>query len=194
MKVCGLTGGVGMGKTTIANLLAERAVKVLDTDAVARQLVQPGELALEEIRAAFGGDVVGDDGQLRRDELAKIVFADPPARQRLEAILHPRIRSVWLARIDAWRTEGMPLAVVVIPLLFETHAESHVDKIFCAACLTATQHERLLARGWTTSQINQRIAAQWTVEEKMARSDYVLWTEGGMASLARQVGLILAKV
>ena len=194
MKVCGLTGGVGMGKTTTAQFLGELGVKVLDTDTVARQLVQPGEPALGEIRTAFGVEVIGNDGQLRRDELARIVFTDGLAREKLEQILHPRIRSVWLAQIDAWRREGLPLAVVVIPLLFETNAQTHFDKIICAACLPATQHERLLARGWTTSQITLRIAAQWPVEQKMARSDYVVWSEGEMESMARQVGLILARV
>lgn len=191
MKVCGLTGGIGMGKTTTARFLIERGVKVLDTDNLARELVRPGEPALGEIQAAFGADIVGLDGQLRRDELARIVFADHSARRQLENILHPRIRSVWLAQIEVWRREGLALAVVVIPLLFETGAQSHFDKIICAACRPGTQQERLLARGWAAPHIAQRLAAQWPVEQKIARSDYVVWTEGRMESLARQVDLII---
>ncbi len=183
-----------MGKTTIAGFLSERGVKVCDTDTLARQMVQAGEPALGEIRAVFGDDVIGDDGLLRRDELAGIVFGDAAARAKLEQILHPRIRTVWLAQIETWRREGVALAVVVIPLLFETGAQSHFNKIICAACLPATQSERLLARGWTAPQINQRIAAQWPVEQKIARADYVVWTEGRMESLTRQIGLMLERI
>ena len=91
-------------------------------------------------------------------------------RKKLEAILHPRIRECWLAQIETWRRENCALALVVIPLLFETGAEPHFDKIICAACSPAAQHERLAARGWSAEQIRQRIAAQLPVEQKIARS------------------------
>jgi dephospho-CoA kinase len=147
---------------------------------------------LAEIQNTFGSGVITTDGQLRREELARIVFANDDARRKLEAILHPRIRNAWLAQVEAWRGEGRPLAVVVIPLLYETKAEGHFDKIICAACLPPTQEERLSARGWTLAEIARRQAAQWPVEQKMARADHVLWTEGGLASLAGQVERLLA--
>jgi len=193
MKVCGLTGGVGMGKTTAAQMMAGRGVPVVETDELARDLVQPGEPALAEIHNTFGPGVITTDGRLRRDELARIVFADPEARRKLEAILHPRIRSGWLGRVEAWRGEGRPLAVVVIPLLYETQAEGHFDKVVCAACLPSTQAERLAARGWSPAEIVRRQAAQWPVQQKMARADHVLWTEGGLESLAGQVARLLAQ-
>ena len=192
MKVCGLTGGVGMGKSTAAQFFRARGAQVVDTDELARQLVQPGQPALAEIQAVFGKNIVAPDGQLRRDELAQIVFADAAARKKLEAILHPRIRERWLAQIETWRRENHPLAVVVIPLLFETQAESHFDKIICVACSAATQRERLLARGWTPEQIQQRIAAQWPVEQKIARADFVIWTDGALDMHAQQLERILA--
>jgi dephospho-CoA kinase len=192
MKVCGLTGGVGMGKSTAAEFLRKRGAQIIDTDELARQFVQPGEPALAEIEKIFGKEILSADGQLRRDRLAKIVFADPAARKKLEAILHPRIRERWLARIENWRKENCPLAVVVIPLLFETQAESHFDKIICAACPPKAQHERLRARGWSSGQIEQRIAAQMPVEQKITRSDFVIWTEGDLKAHAAQVGRILA--
>ena len=141
MKVCGLTGGVGMGKSTAAELLRTRGIPVVDTDELARELVQPGEPALAEIQAAFGDTVIAPDGQLRRDQLAHIVFAAAAARQKLEAILHPPIRKRWLARIESWRRENRPLAVVVIPLLFETRAETAFDRIICLACTAATRSD-----------------------------------------------------
>ena len=194
MKILGLTGGVGMGKSTAAGFFLLHGVRVADTDEIARQLVQPGQPALAEIRAAFGKTLLAPDGTLRRDELARIVFASEADRKKLEAILHPRIRERWLAQLETWRTEGCPLALVVIPLLFETGAESHFDKIICAACSPAAQHERLAARGWSAEQIRQRIAAQLPVGQKIARSHFVLWTEGLLASHARQVELVLRRI
>ncbi|MGD0087981.1 MAG: dephospho-CoA kinase, partial [Verrucomicrobiota bacterium] len=122
MKTLGLTGGIGMGKSTAARFLRERGAQLVDTDELARQLVEPGQPALVEIQTVFGQNVVAPDGQLRREALAQIVFTDPAARRKLESILHPRIREGWLAQVESWRTENHALAVVVIPLLFETKA------------------------------------------------------------------------
>ena len=194
MKVCGLTGGVGMGKSTAAGFLLTSGVRVIDTDDLARELVQPGEPALTEIVVAFGKEILGAEGQLQRAELARRIFASAPARQKLEAILHPRIRARWAAQIEAWRRENCPLAVVVIPLLFETDAEKHFDKILCVACSPAAQQARLRERGWPPEQILQRIAAQLPVEQKIARSHHVLWTEGTLEVHRRQITTILARL
>ena len=194
MKVCGLTGGVGMGKSTAAEFLRARGAQVVDADELARQLVQPGQPALAEIQTEFGKKVIAPDGRLRRDELARIVFADAAAREKLEAILHPRIGERWLAQIETWRGENRALAVVVIPLLFETRAESHFDKIICVACSAPVQRERLLARGWTPEQIRQRLAAQWPVEQKISRADFVVWTDGAPDTQVRQLERIFVKL
>ena len=194
MKVCGLTGGVGMGKSTAAQFLRARGAQVVDTDELARQLVQPGQPALAEIQAEFGKAIIASDGRLRREELARIVFADAAARKKLETILHPRIRERWLAQIEVWRRENRALAVVVIPLLFETRAEPHFNKIICVACSAATQRERLRARGWTPEQIQQRLAAQWPVEQKISRADFVVWTDGALDAHAPQIEQIFVKL
>jgi dephospho-CoA kinase len=194
MKVCGLTGGVGMGKSTAAGFLQASGVKVVDTDELARQLVAPGQPALAEIESVFGKNLIAADGQLRREELARIIFADHDARLKLEAILHPRIREGWLAKIETWRKEGHPLACVVIPLLFETQAEAHFKKIICVACSPASQRQRLLGRGWTSAQVEQRIAAQLPVEQKIARAHFVVWTDGDLDSHAQQLGRILPQL
>ena len=194
MKVCGLTGGVGMGKSTVAGFLRNRGAQVVDADDLARQLVQPGQPALAEIQAAFGKAILAPDGRLRRDELARIIFADAAARKKLEAILHPRIGERWLAQIETWRGENRALAVVVIPLLFETRAESHFDKIICVACSASAQRERLLARGWTPEQVRQRVAAQWPVEQKISRANFVVWTDGALDGQVRQLERIFVKL
>jgi dephospho-CoA kinase len=194
MKVCGLTGGVGMGKSTAGEILRARGAQVVDTDELARQLVKPGQPALAEIQKQFGDEVISSTGELKRAELAQIVFADAAARKKLEEILHPKIRERWLAQIETWRNENCKLAVVVIPLLFETQAESQFDKIICVACSAANQQKRLLERGWTPGQINQRIAAQMPVEEKIARSHFVIWTEGDLKSHEQQIDRVLQKL
>jgi dephospho-CoA kinase len=194
MKTFGLTGGVGMGKSTAAEFLRARGAQVVDTDELARQLVRPGEAALAEIQNIFGEKIISGDGRLRRDELAKIVFADTAARKKLEDILHPKIRERWLAQIETWRRENQKWAVVVIPLLFETQAESQFDKIICVACSAANRQKRLLERGWTPEQIRQRIAAQMPVDRKIARADFVVWTDGDLESHSAQLDLILARL
>src|SRR5262245_57284802 len=153
MNLIGLTGGIGMGKSTSADLLAQRGLPVVDTDQLARQVVEPGQPALDEIREHFGADMLDVRGELRRDRLAERVFPHEEDRKRLEAIVHPHIRALWLARVALWRAEGRKSGVVVIPLLFETGAEDYFDAIICVACSAMTQRKRLLDRGWTEAQI-----------------------------------------
>lgn len=191
MKVIGLTGGIGMGKSTCAQLLRDRGIPVVDTDDLAREVVEPGQPALVQVIEAFGADIVGPDGRLRRGELARRVFADDAARARLESILHPPIRALWRARMETWRGAAHPLAVVVIPLLFETGAESELDTTICVACSAATQRARLLARGWPPGHIEQRVRAQWPIEQKMDHADYLVWTEAGLDVHAAQIERIL---
>ena len=183
-----------MGKSTAAAFLQARGANIVDTDKLAHELVRPGQPALDEIQEAFGKDIISPDGQLRRAELANIVFTDSIARKKLEAILHPRIRERWLAQVEAWRNEKRPLAVVVIPLLFETQAESYFDKIICVACSENARCERLQARGWTPGQIQGRIAAQMPVAEKIVRANFVIWSEGELENHSRQVDSIVSRI
>jgi dephospho-CoA kinase len=169
-----------MGKSTSATILDRHGVRVLDTDALAREAVEPGQPALEEIRRAFGERMLDGTGRLRRRELAEHIFADPAARRGLEGILHPRIRERWLSEVAEWRRQGIALGAVIIPLLFETEAKGFFDVVICVACTMATQSSRLSDRGWSDVQIRQRNEAQWPVERKMLQSDRVIWTEGIM--------------
>jgi dephospho-CoA kinase len=187
MKLFGLTGGIGTGKSTSAGLLAHRGISVIDTDTIAREITAPGQPALVEIATAFGNDLIDALGKLRRAALGEIVFASPEKLTRLEAILHPRIREVWTRQVENWRRENKPAAVVVIPLLFETNAQTRFDAVLCTACSTATQHERLKGRGWSEQQIEQRLAAQWPLEKKIAASNHVIWTEASLEIHERQL-------
>ena len=183
-----------MGKSVAADLLAERGVKVVDTDILAREVVEPAQPALTEIQQLFGPDVIGENGQLNRKALATRVFANPAERQKLESIVHPRIRQAWLAAIDRFAAAGVPAVAVVIPLLYETNAAAAFDYVLCAACSVPSQRRRLLARGWSENELNQRIAAQFPIEKKMQLSDFVIWTEGSVELHAAQLDRILQRV
>ena len=134
----------------------------------------------------------------------KSVFTDPAARKKLEAILHPRIRERWLAQIETWRAapkrsdggraENHALAVVVIPLLFETQAESSFDKIICVACSAPTQHQTVAESGLDAGANPARLAAQWPIEQKIARADFVVWTDGSPDVCAQQIDRIMARL
>jgi dephospho-CoA kinase len=181
-----------MGKSAAHRLLTERGISAVDTDELARDLVEPGQPALEEIRAAFGAAILDNEGRLRRGELARVVFQDAARRKQLEEILHPRIRALWQKQIEIRRAEGRLQAVVVIPLLFETEASPLFDSIVCVACSGATQRQRLQARGWSARQIQQRIKSQWPVEKKMELANSVIWTEGPMTMHAAQLERVFA--
>lgn len=194
MKVIGLTGGIGMGKSTAADLLKQRGFSVVDTDMIARQIVEPGQPALREIAEAFGSEVLEVDGRLKRDALGRIVFADQTKRRLLESITHPRIRARWVAQVGVWKAEDRPCGIVVIPLLFETNSQSHFDAVLCVACSAENQKARLRGRGWSQEQIENRIRAQWPTEKKIAQSDYVVWTDGSLEVHAEQLDRIMNSI
>jgi dephospho-CoA kinase len=191
MQLFGVTGGVGMGKSTAGDLLRKQQVSVLDTDVIARQLVEPGQPALEEIVTRFGPSIRASDGTLDRKALGRIAFSDPAARADLEAILHPRIRATWEAGVKQWRAAGHSAGAVIIPLLFETKAAHLFDAVICIACSGATQWQRLRQRGWTDGEIRQRLEAQLPLEQKIAQSDYVIWTDTTVEAHAAQLNRII---
>lgn len=192
MKLIGITGGIGMGKSTAETLLQQRGVRTVDTDALARALVEPGQPALKEISQRFGESMLDQDGRLRRDTLAAHVFRDSTARHDLEAILHPRIQERWRVEAECWRDEGAKTGAVIIPLLFETGCGSAFDLVACVACTASTQERRLESRGWAPDEVRDRIAAQWSIERKMDAADVVVWTEGALEVHAAQWDRILS--
>ncbi|MBM3824950.1 MAG: dephospho-CoA kinase [Verrucomicrobia bacterium] len=190
----GLTGGIGAGKSTAAAWFAEHGVCVIDTDVLARELVEPGQAALEEIFSDFGPAMRRPDGSLDRKALASEVFVSDSARQRLEAILHPRIRENWMRKLAALERAGESVAMVVIPLLFETQAERLFNGVIAVGCGSRLQTERLRARGWTVEEIERRVAAQWPAQSKQERADFVIWNEGSLKNLFLQCERILQSI
>jgi len=179
-----LTGGIGCGKSAVADLLQNNGFKIVDSDLIAREVVKPGREGYEKVIDAFGNDILNRDRTIHRSRLGQIVFSDPSRRDQLNSLLHPIIRKQWQKRQhELWNTfPGVPV-VVVIPLLFEAGLESGFDSIACVACSKQIQRERLSARGLSLKQIKQRIEAQMPVERKMELARYVLWNDGSLALL-----------
>lgn len=194
MKALGITGGLATGKSAVANFLAARKLPVLDTDDLARRFTQPGQPALQQIAARFGAGMLDEARTLRRGALAARVFANADERRQLEEILHPLIRCAWLRQLADWREAGEPIGCVVIPLLYETRCEPEFDAVICTGCSAGTQQERLRQRGWSAEQITGRLAAQLPLRTKLERADFVLWTEGSLATTEAQLDDVLRKL
>ncbi|HEY8417012.1 MAG TPA: dephospho-CoA kinase [Limnochordales bacterium] len=186
--VIGLTGGIASGKSTVAAMFAELGAAVVSADEIAREVVEPGEPALEEIRTVFGPEVLLPDGRLDRRRLGAIVFADPERRRRLEAILHPRIRARMRERIEAAAGAGRPV-VAEIPLLFESPpSRALVDVTVVVYVDREQQLARLVARdGLSPAEAEARLAAQLPLEEKARLADYVIDNRGGLEHTRAQV-------
>lgn len=183
-----------MGKTAAAGLLRDMGVPVVDTDDISREVTVPGSSVLGVIESQLGPGLLDSAGGLNRAKLAERVFSDSQARKLLESILHPLIRESWRRVADGWREEGELVGVVVIPLLFETAAETDLDGSVCIACTRGTQLRRVQLRGWTTAELARREAAQLGMEEKCRRSGVVVWTEGSLAAHREQWQWVLARV
>ena len=189
MFVVGLTGGIGSGKSTVADLFAELGTPVIDTDSIARQLTAPGGAALDEIRAAFGEAVMQADNSLDRAALRRRVFADVAARRQLEAILHPRIRQVveqTLAKLVA------PYALVVIPLLVETGSyREMLRRILVVDCPEELQIARVMARsGLELDEVKSILVAQAGRAERLAAADDVIVNTTSLEALRTQVATL----
>ncbi len=181
----GLTGGIASGKSTVANLFAGLGVPVIDTDVIARQVVEPGEPALAEIVSAFGEDILTDDGGLDRAAMRRIVFADDARRRQLEEILHPRIRKESMAQSA---TAGGPYQLIVVPLLAESPMKVEMDRILVVDVPESVQLDRLLARdSESPEQARRIIAAQVNRADRLAIADDIIRNDGALADTERQV-------
>jgi dephospho-CoA kinase len=181
----GLTGGIACGKTTVANLFAALGVTIVDTDLLAREVVEPGTALLAEIAAHFGAGILSDDGSLNRRALRELVFADADERRWLEERTHPAIRALTDARCDA--APG-PYCIVAIPLLVETQGQSRFNRVLVVDCDPETQLARLMARdGITRDAAAKMLAAQVSRDARLSVADDVIRNDGDVAGLRDQV-------
>jgi dephospho-CoA kinase len=187
----GLTGGIASGKSTVAALFAEQGVPILDADLIAREVLAPGSALLAQLFDRFGPGVRAPDGTLDRAALRRVVFAEPAVRRELEALLHPAIR----ARTEqlAARLDG-PYQLHVVPLLVETNAAAHYDRVLVIDCPESLQWQRLRARpGLSEQEARAMIEAQASRAARLAAADDILLNDGDLAALRPQVTALHAR-
>lgn len=189
VRLLGLTGGIGSGKSTAAGFFREAGATVIDADILARRAVQPGQPALEEIRRAFGEAVIRDDGTLDREALGRLAFSDAKVRTRLNAIVHPKVQAMAEREIaEALASSPDGLVVYDVPLLFETGAEARVDLVAVVYASAEVQERRVQRRdGMDAEAVRARLRSQEDIEEKARRADVVLDNGGTPEDLRRQV-------
>lgn len=190
MKVLGLTGGIASGKSAVAELLARQGGAVIDADALAREVVEPGTPALEAIVRRFGPGVLAASGRLDRAELGRRVFRDAAARADLNAIVHPAVHQAMIHELAklAERVPPPRFAVLAVPLLYEAGMEGMADRVWVVSVPPEVQRERLIKRdGWTPTEADERIDSQWPLERKAALADRVIDNRGSLSELEAQV-------
>ena len=192
MPVIGITGGISTGKTTFCDCLREiaPASTFFDADRAARDLAEHDPEVRELIRREFGAAIFSGKGDLNRDEMRSIVFADAEKKRALEQILHPRIRRQWSLEAES-RRNSTDLFFADIPLLYETGGETLCDSVVVVACSPSVQLERLVARAQLDRPAaEQMIRSQMPLAEKIRRADHVVWNNGARPVLAAQAGLL----
>jgi dephospho-CoA kinase len=189
-RVVGLSGGIGSGKSTVARIFERLGARILDADAITRELQARGSPLLERIVEAFGAEVLTPEGELDRMALGERVFRDAAARERLEALVHPAVGAELARRLAAAREAGIPLVVVDVPLLFETAAARRLgfDALVLVWCRAEQQVERQLARDGTgREQAERRLRAQLPLDAKRALADFVIDNSDRIEDTERQV-------
>lgn len=187
----GLTGSIGAGKSTVLEGLRAQGCEIVQTDVLAHALLEHDATVREAVRDAFGGGVFsGEAGRetIDRAALGRLVFDDPLALQRLEAIVHPRVRAAWLGRLE----HASGVIAVEIPLLFEKDLAAHFHMTLCVSATAATRHPRLRKRGMSAADIARREARQWPDTRKAEAADAVLINEGSRAHLEAQLQYVWA--
>jgi dephospho-CoA kinase len=194
MIILGLTGSIGMGKSTTARLFAEAGAAVHDADEVVQRLYAPGGAAVSPVEAAFPG-VLGAEGGIDRRKLSAMVTTDRAALARLESIVHPLVTADREAFLERARAEGRALAVLEVQLLFETGLDEKVDVVVVVSAGLDVQHARVMARpGMTEAKFQALLARQTPDAEKRARADYVIDTGSGIEAARAQVRDIVTEL
>lgn len=194
MRTIGLTGSIACGKSNVSAVLRELGAAVVDGDLLSRELTAPGGPALPAIREAFGGGVFHADGTLNRRALGDVVFASDDARQRLDSLMQPLLRSLILRRMEEARAGGAKICVLDMPLLFEAGLDTLCDTVWCVHLPREEQLRRLMARdGLTLSQAEARLRSQLSSEEKAARAQVVIDTSGSIDDTRAMIPALYAR-
>ncbi len=194
MDVYGLTGGIGSGKSAVAQFLEDFGVPVVSADELSRIVVTAGSEGLAEVVRAFGPEVLDERGELDRRKMASIVFREPARRQQLESILHPRIRERFEQVLDALEKAGHVVAVYEVPLLFEKNLQADMKATILVTASEATRVARVMERDQVTeTEVRDRIASQMPDALKRKRADYIIENDGNIDLLRREVRFVLER-
>ena len=192
----GLTGSIGVGKSYVSGVLQELGCHVVDADQTAREVVIPGAAGLEAVVAAFGSEILREDGTLDRAKLGGIVFPDQNKRELLNSILHPFIIARQDELLDEWeKTDPTGIGVIDAALIIESGGYKRLDKLIVVHCRPAVQLERLMARdGLSEAEARQRVAAQMPQAEKCKYADYLIDTSDGFDSTRERTTEVLKQL
>ena len=194
MKIIGLTGGIGTGKSTVSAYLAQKGCKIIDADLISHQMTEAGSPCLAEIKAAFGEDVFLRDGNLDRKKVGRLVFADATKKKTLEQIITRRVIEKTLRILQDCRAQQEDLVVLDAPLLFECGMQRYTDETWLVVCRTETRLRRIAARdGLAEEDIQKRSANQMSTEQKEKLADYIIDNSRDLAWLYAQIDTLLAK-
>ena len=194
MVTIALTGGIATGKSHVLERFRALGAACLDADELAHGATAAGTEATQAIAARFGADMLDPDGAVNRRKLGPLVFADPAARRDLEAIVHPAVYRAIAAGLRAFELTGSRIAIVDIPLLYETTGHQRFERVIATVCSPALQVARLMARGLSETDAQQRLAAQMPAEEKAARAEFVIRTDGTFQETDAQVRSIWSEL
>jgi len=195
VKLIGLTGGIASGKSTVAAILRRLGVAIVNADELSREVVQPGTPGWKEIVDTFGTEILQPDGTVDRQRLRKIIFSDPAARKKLEAVIHPRVRALAQQRFQEHAAAGFEIVVYEVPLLFEGNLQNSLRPVVLVATNVETQKNRLQDRDHLAeSEAEKHITAQMSLEEKRRLADYVIENDGTLDELERRVRAVLEEI
>lgn len=190
--IIGLTGSIASGKSTVSEMLKNEGYPIIDADLVARLVVEPGTETLEQIRQAFGSEVISVDGTMNRAKVGEIIFNDPVSRKTLNDIVHPAIRQEMLKQRYELLEQGFKTIIMDIPLLFESRLQYLVDKILVVSVTEENQLKRLVERnGFTEKEARARINSQLPMSVKEDGADAVIYNNGSLEETSQQLMRIL---
>jgi len=194
MLKVGLTGGIGSGKTAVSDRFAELGAPVIDTDVLAREVVEPGEPALEKLVEAFGREILDGDGALDRGRLRRIAFSDPENKRRLESIVHPAIRQRLAARLKELEKQEFPYCIIVVPLLVETNFQELVDRVLAVEAPRERRIQWVMKRnGLSRKEVEAFMDSQASTEERRHVAHDIIENNGTLEELLEHVDRLHAK-
>ena len=195
VRIVGLTGGIGSGKSTVAGMLRDRGAVVIDADALAKEAVAPGSPGLAEVLARFGEALRLADGTLDRKALGARVFQDPAALLELNRIIHPRVALEFQQKAETARSQGAKVCIYDVPLLYENGLDQGLPEVIVVSVSPAVQRARVAARDHLpTEQIEQRIHAQWPLADKVKKATWVIDNNGDRAETQAQIDRLWAEL